>query len=59
MALGNPDSGELEALTLEAVRLAVEWGVDVNATNLDEQTAVQARTYDSVKDFLNFEAARP
>ena len=54
----NPDPAELEFLTLEAVRLAVELGVDVNATNLDEQTAADARTFDSVRDFLTFEAAR-
>ncbi|MGQ0735890.1 MAG: ankyrin repeat domain-containing protein [Acidobacteriota bacterium] len=34
--------GEREALTLEAVRLAVELGVDVNAANIDGRTALDA-----------------
>ena len=54
----SPDPAELEALTLEAVQLALELGADVNATNLDEQTAADARTFTSVRDFLSFEAAR-
>ena len=54
----RPDPAELESLTLEAVQVALEMGVDVNATNLDGQTAADARTYDSVRDFLAFEAAR-
>ncbi len=54
----NPDPAELELLTLEAVQLAVELGVDINATNLDGQTAAQARTFGSAIDFLNFEAGR-
>ena len=52
------DPDQLEFLTLEAVRLAVELGVDVNATNLDDQTAADARTYPSVREFLSAEAAR-
>jgi len=54
----NPDPGELELLTLEAVKLAVELGADINATNLDDQTAADARTYPSVIEFLTAEAAR-
>ena len=54
----RPDPAELEFLTLEAVRLAVELGIDVNATNLDGQTAVDARTYASVREFLAAEATR-
>ena len=54
----RPDPAELEFLTLEAVRLAVELGVDVNATNLDSQTAADARTFASVREFLAAEAAR-
>ena len=49
---------DLEGLTLDAVQLAIELGVDIDATNLDGQTATQARTYASVRDFLAFEAAR-
>ncbi len=54
----RPDPAELEFLTLEAVRLAVELGIDVNATNLDGQTAVDARTYASVREFLAAQATR-
>ena len=57
-AFVNPDPAELEFLTLQAVRLAVELGVDVNATNLDDQTAADARTFASVREFLAAEAAR-
>jgi ankyrin repeat protein len=54
----RPDPAELEFLTLEAVRFAVELGIDVNAANLDGQTAADARTYASVREFLAAEAAR-
>ena len=54
----RPDPAELEFLTLEAVQLAIQLGVDVNATNLDDQTAADARTFDSVREFLAAEAAR-
>ena len=54
----NPDPAELEALTLEAVRLAVELGVDVNRTDLEGLTAAEARTFASVREFLAAEAAR-
>jgi len=57
-AFVNPDPAELEFLTLEAVRLAIQLGVDVNATNLDDQTAADARTFDSVREFLAAEATR-
>ena len=36
------DSHEREALTLEAVKLAVELGVDVNAANVDGRKALDA-----------------
>ena len=51
------DPAELEFLTLEAVRLVVELGVDVNATDLEGRTAADARTYASVTEFLAAEAA--
>lgn len=54
----RPDPAELEGLTLEAVQLAIELGVDINATNMDDQTAAQARSYPSVREYLTFEAAR-
>ena len=57
-AFADPDPAELEAHTLEAVKLAVELGVDVSATDLNGNTALDYRTFDSVRDFLTFEAAR-
>ena len=56
-AFVRPDPAELEFLTLEAVRLAVELGVDVNATDLNGRTVATARTYDSVTEFLAAEGA--
>ena len=52
------DPAELEFLTLEAVRLVVELGVDVNTTDLEGRTAADARSYPSVREFLAAEAAR-
>ena len=51
----QPARSEREALTLETVKLAVELGVDVNATNTDGRTALDvAKTlrYDAVVKFL-------
>ena len=51
----EPDRGEREALTLEAVMLAVELGVDVNAANTDGRTALDAAKaleYETVVTFL-------
>ena len=51
----KPARGELEALTLEAIKLAVELGVDVNAVNTDGSTALDAAKesgYESVVQFL-------
>jgi ankyrin repeat protein len=50
-----------EALMLETVKLAVEFGVDVNAANTDGRTALDAATalkYDSVVAFLTEKGAR-
>ena len=62
LGVGGPNSGfatpgplEREALTLVAVRIAVELGVGVGAQNVNGRTAVQAaqrRGYDSVVEFL-------
>ena len=41
-AWAQPAPAEREALTLEAVKLAVELGVDVNAANTDGRTALDA-----------------
>jgi ankyrin repeat protein len=53
---------ERETLTLEAVTLAAELGVDVNAANTDGRTALDAaRTlkYDAVAKLLVEKGARP
>ena len=58
----QPDRGEREALMLEAVKLAVELGVDVNAANTDGRTALDAAKalkYESVVKFLVEKGARP
>jgi ankyrin len=57
----DPDPVELEAVTLEAVTIAAELGVDVNAANADGNTAlhtVAARGYDTVVKFLVEKGAR-
>jgi ankyrin repeat protein len=58
----RPDRSEREALTLEAVKLAIELGVDVNAANTDGRTALdaaEAQGYDAVVDLLYEKGARP
>ncbi len=58
----EPDRGEREALTLEAVKLATELGVDVNAADTDGRTALDAATalrYETVVTFLVAQGARP
>jgi ankyrin repeat protein len=58
----QPDRSEREALALEAVKLAVELGVDVNAANTDGRTALdQAKLlkYESVVQFLAERGAKP
>ena len=58
----QPSRDEREALTLEAVKLAVELGVDVNAANTDGRTALdaaQALKYETVVAFLVEQGARP
>jgi ankyrin repeat protein len=57
----QPDRSERQALTLDAVKLAVELGVDVNAANTDGRTAVDAAKalkYDTVVKFLVDNGAR-
>jgi len=57
-----PERSEREALTLEAVKLVAELGVDVNAANTDGRTALDAaRTlkFDSVIKFLEGKGAKP
>jgi ankyrin repeat protein len=51
----QPARRQREALALEAIKLAVELGVDVNAANTDGRTALdaaKAQRYDSVVQFL-------
>jgi len=50
-----PAHAELEKLTLEAVQLATELGIDINAVDADGRTALDGATvldYDSVIEFL-------
>ncbi len=57
----EPDLVEQEARTLEAVKLAAELGVDVNAANADGNTALHtlvSRRYDRVVKFLVENGAR-
>ena len=58
----QPDRGEREALVLEAVKLALELGIDVNAANTDGRTALDAARalkYETVVKFLVEHGARP
>jgi ankyrin repeat protein len=57
----QPDRGAREALTLEAVKLAIELGVDVNAANTDGRTALdgaEVQGYDAVVDLLYEKGAK-
>ena len=56
-----PERAEREALTLEAVKLAVELGVPVNAADADGRTALETATamgYKSVIEFLTAKGAK-
>ena len=58
----GPDRAAAQAATLEAVRAAVELGVDVNAANARGQTAVDAAMadgFDEVVAFLDDHGAAP
>jgi ankyrin len=57
----QPERSQRETLTLEAVKLAAELGVDVNAANTDGRTALDAAKaleYDSVVEFLVSKGAK-
>ena len=57
-----PERSEREGLALEAVKLAVESGVDVNTANSDGRTALDAartQKFDSVIKFLEGKGAKP
>ena len=56
------DRDTREARALEAVKVAVDFGIDVNAANSDGRTALdaaQALTFPSVVGFLIEKGARP
>jgi ankyrin repeat protein len=62
MAWVQPDRGQREDLMLEAVKLATELGIDVNAANTDGRTALDAAKalkYETVIKFLIEHSARP
>ena len=57
----QPARAEAEAQTLEAVKIALELGVDINAANTDGRTALdaaKAQGFDSVVKFLVANGAR-
>ena len=60
--LQSPDRRQREAQALEAVKVAVELGVDVNASNIDGRTALDAAKalkYETVVAFLEQKGAKP
>jgi ankyrin repeat protein len=62
MAWVQIDAQDREAWTLEAVKLAAELGIDVNATNADGRTALDAARvlkYETVVKFLIDRGAKP
>ena len=62
IAWAQPPGSQRETLTLEAVKIAVELGVDVNAADTDGLTALDAATafkYETVINFLVEKGARP
>jgi ankyrin repeat protein len=58
----QPDRSRREALALDTVKLAVDLGIDVNATNTDGRTALDAAKalkYETVVTYLESKGARP
>ena len=53
----GPDRGAAEAATLEAVRVAVELGVDLNAANARGRTAISGATINGFEKVVAFLAA--
>jgi hypothetical protein len=57
----QPDRSQREALTLETVKLAVDLGIDVNTTNTDGRTALDAAKtlkYETVVAYLVSKGAK-
>ena len=52
-AFVSANPADLEALSMEAVRLAVALGVDVDAVDEEGRTAADFARYDSIVDFLS------
>src|SRR5262245_30885572 len=48
-----PDRAQLEALVLESVKLAIEFGVDVNAVNSDGRTALDIARASKIESFVS------
>ena len=58
----NIEREKREGLALEAAKVAVELGVDVNIANVDGRTALdaaKAARYTSVVEFLTAKGAQP
>ncbi len=53
LAFVEPDPSAVEALALEAARVAVELGVDPSAVDLEGHTALDGSRYDSITEFLS------
>lgn len=57
-----PERSQREALALDTIKLAIELGIDVNATNTDGRTALDAATalkWEAVTAYLVSKGAKP
>ena len=57
-----PERSQREALALDTVKLAIELGIDVNATNTDGRTALDAAKalkWETVAAYLVSKGAKP
>ena len=54
----DPNPSEVEALTLEAVKLAVELGIDTKAVDQEGRTAADEARYESVVEYLTTNRSR-
>jgi len=53
LAFVEPDPSDVPGLALEAVKLAVELGVDRNAVDLEGRTALEGSRYEAVSEYLS------